>query len=93
MLLDKLDRLERQLVAQQYAQQSQAVPPASYYGSYNAPPPPPPGYYGSDYASYYPSLISYPYAFFPARTIVGRSRFAFGRSGVVHGGFVHRGRR
>jgi hypothetical protein len=88
MLLDKLDRLERQLVAQQYAQQAAVVPP---YGSYNPAlqPPPPPGYYGA-----YSPLLSYPYAFYPATTFVTRPRFALAHNGIRGGAMsIHRGRR
>jgi uncharacterized protein DUF4124 len=92
MLLDKLDRLERQLLAQQYAQQVAVAPPVSAYGSYNPalpPPPPPPGYYSA-----YSSLLSYPYAFYPATTIVTRPRFAFAHNGIRGGSIsIHRGRR
>jgi uncharacterized protein DUF4124 len=90
MLLDKLDRLERQLVAQQYAQQVPVAPPASY-GSYNPAlqPPPPPGYYSA-----YSSLLSYPYAFYSATSIVTRPRFAFAHNGARGGSIsIHRGRR
>lgn len=94
MLLDKLDRLERQLLAQQYVQQAQIAPPPTY-GSYNpAPPPPPPGYFGSDYSGYYPSLLSSPSFFYGGRSMVSRPRFAFAHSGsAVRGGFAHHGRR
>ena len=90
MLLDKLDRLERQLLAQQHAEQVPVAPPVSAYGSYNPalqPPPPPAGYYSA-----YSPVLSYPYAFYPA-TIVTRPRFAFAHNGVRRGGFAHRGRR
>jgi hypothetical protein len=95
MLLDKLDRLERQLQAQQYAQQVAVAPPTIAYGSYNPalppppPAPPPPGYYSA-----YSSQLSYPYAFYPVTTIVTRPRFAFPHRGVRGGSIsIHRGRR
>ena len=90
MLLDKLDRLERQLVAQQYAQQAAAVPPPGY-GSYNPAlqPPPPPGYYGG-----YSPPLSYAYPFYPATAFVTRPRFAFAHNGMRGGSIsIHRGRR
>jgi hypothetical protein len=91
MLLDKLDKLERQLLAQQYAQQVAVAPPVSPYASYNPAlqPPPPPGYYSA-----YSPPLSYPYPFFPATTIVTRPRFAFAHNGVRGGSIaMHRGRR
>ena len=90
MLLDKLDRLERQLLAQQYAPGAAVVLPPSY-GSYNPAlqPPPPPGYYGA-----YSPLVSYPYAFYPATTFVTRPRFALAHNGIRGGAIsIHRGRR
>jgi hypothetical protein len=89
MLLDKVDRLERQLAAQQYA----PPPPPTYYSGYDYTPPPPPPYYSSYYPSYYyPWVPSYSVAV-PGRTFVSRPRFAFTRSFAVRGGFAHRGRR
>ena len=91
-LLDRIDKLERQLAAQQYGQ---GVPPAGYYGSYDpAPPPPPPvDYYGSHYpGTYYSSVRAYPYVVYPARIFVSRPRIAFARPAVVHGSAVHRRR-
>ncbi|MGZ5144252.1 MAG: DUF4124 domain-containing protein [Burkholderiales bacterium] len=93
MLLDKLDRLERQLLAQQYLQQAQTLPLTSNYAGYNpAPPPPPPGYFGIDYPGYYyPPVISSPYVFYGARPFVSRPRFAVAHNSVVRGGFAHSG--
>ena len=90
MLLDKLDRLERQLAAQHYAQQAAFVPPPMY-GSYNPAlqPPPPAGYYGA-----YSPVLSYPYAFYPTTTFVTRPRFAFAHNGFRGGSMpIHRRRR
>jgi hypothetical protein len=71
-VLARVEMLERQLQAQQYAAAAPAVSPPTTYSNYYppAPPPPPPsssyydsGYYGSGYDSgYYPSYYpSYTY--------------------------------
>lgn len=71
-LLARIETLERQLQAPQYAPQAPAVPPPAPYGSYypSTPslPPPPPNYYDSGYASsyypgYYPSY-NYPVVYY-----------------------------
>lgn len=65
-LLARIEALERQLQARQYAPPAAAVPAPTPYGSYyplTPPPPPPPSiYYGSGYASSYPGYYasSYP---------------------------------
>ena len=63
-LIAKIESLERQLQAPQYAAQAPTVPPPTPYGGYypSTPPPPPPSssYYGSGYYSgYYSSYPSY----------------------------------
>jgi Domain of unknown function (DUF4124) len=102
-LLARIESLERQLQARQYAAQAPAVPPPTPYGGYypsTPPPPPPPNYYDSGYGSsyypdYYPSYYypSYSYAVYPARTFIGRRVFAAPRGGSFRGGGGHRGRR
>ena len=54
-LLARIDSLERQLDARQYATQAVQAPPPVPYGAYYPPaPPPPPSYYDSGYSSSYP---------------------------------------
>ena len=75
-LLARIESLERQLRAQQYAAQAPAVPPPMPYGSYYPstsppppPPPPPPNYYDSGYGSsgYYSNYPSYyPSYYYPS---------------------------
>lgn len=79
----RVENLERQLQAQQYAPQPQEIPQSAYSGDYyQAPIPPPPetGYYGgydSGYypGNYYPLPPSYFFAVVPARTFVRRPVF------------------
>ena len=100
-LLNRIESLERQLQARQYAAQAPAVPPQVSYGSYypSPPPPPPPmGYYGSYYPSYYPSYYypvvpAYSYGVYPIRTVITRPAFGFSHGSGIHGGGGHRGRR
>ena len=100
-LLARIESLERQLRAQQYAAQPPAVPPPTPYARYYPPtplPPPPPSYYDggsySSYPGYYPSYY-YPVAFshvvYPARTFVSRPTFAPSRGGFSRGGGGHGG--
>ena len=107
-LLARIERLERQLRAQQYAAQPPAASPPTPDTNYYAPaplPPPPPSYYGDgsygNYPSYYPGYY-YPvaslYVIYPARTFISRPAFAHSRGGFSrgsggHGGGRHGGRR
>ena len=97
ILLDRIDRLERELRAQQYSQPVRAGPPPGYSGSYYAapPPPPPPAYYNDSYypSYYYPWPPVYSYGAYPARIVVSRPVHVFSHGGFVRGGSVHRGRR
>ena len=100
-LLARIESLERQLRAPQYAAQAPEVPPpmpySGYYPSTPPPPPPPPSYYNSGYyPGYYPAYyypVASSYAVYPARTFVTRPIFVAPRGGSVHGGGGHRGRR
>lgn len=80
----RIENLERQLQAQQLAQQSQGVPQSNYSEDYYPAPPPPPPYpnyysnYGPVYSSGYypyPPPVSYYYAAIPARPAVRRPAF------------------
>jgi len=95
-LLARIETLERQLQARQYATPAPPVPPPAPYASYYPPTPPPPppasSYYGSGYASYpgyYPSY-AYPvassYVVYPSRAYVSRPVFVAPRSGYFRGG-------
>jgi hypothetical protein len=67
-LAARIENLERQVQAQQYAQQPQGDPNADYSGGYYpAPPPPDPGYYGSYDPGYYGGYDSgfYPSDYYP----------------------------
>jgi hypothetical protein len=67
-LAARIEDLERQVQAQQYAQQQQGDPNADYSGGYYpAPPPPDPGYYGSYDPGYYGGYDSgfYPSDYYP----------------------------
>ncbi len=103
-LLARIENLERQLQARQYAAPPPGAPAPAPYASYYPPPPPPPsaspsyydsGYYGN-YPSYYPTYYypvapAYSYAVYSARSFVGRPAFAAPRVGYAHGGFSHGG--
>jgi hypothetical protein len=107
-LLARIETLERQLQARQYAAQAPAVPPPASYGGYYPPMPPPPtvpaaGYYSSGYYSsydtgyyypsyYYPVVPAYSYAVYPVRPFVGRPLVVAPHGGAFHGG-GHRGKR
>ena len=94
-LLARIDRLERQLRAQQYAAQPPAArpptPDTNYYPQ--APlPPPPPGYYGDgsygSYPGYYPGYyypVASSYLIYPAGTFISRPAFAHSRGGFSRG--------
>jgi Domain of unknown function (DUF4124) len=87
----RIENLERQLQAQEYAQQPQVDPQSSYSGGdYPAPAPPPPdtnyysgydpgydpGYYPGNYPSYYnPWPLSYSFIVAPARPFLRRPVF------------------
>ena len=105
-LLTRIESLERQLQARQYAAQVPAVrPPMTYSGYYPSTPPPPlppPSYYSSgyydswNYPSYYPTYylpVASSYLVYPARTFVTRPIFMAPRGGSFHGGGGHRGMR
>ena len=91
-LLSRIEMLERQLQAQQYAAPPLSVaPPTAYSGYYpsSSEPPPMAGYYPSYYPSYsYPFLSSYSYVY-PARIYVSRPVFAVSRGGSFHVGGGH----
>jgi hypothetical protein len=100
-LLARIESLERQLDARQYAAQApQAPPPAAYY----PPTTPPSSYYtgGYDwgYPGYYPAYYPFAssYAVYPRRAFAGRPVFVAPRGGSFHGhgsrvGGGHGGRR
>jgi hypothetical protein len=95
MLLDRIERLERQVQAQRYAPPAPAAPPPpaySYYSpEYAAPPPPPqPDYFGSYFPSFYPA---YSLIVAPSRGFARPRGFGFNRGGFSRGGMSHRGRR
>lgn len=106
-LIARIDSLERQLQAQQYAAQAPAAPPPAPYGNYypQTPAPPPPqtsyyesgygrGYYSSYYPSYYPAYyypVASSYVVYPARTFVRGPGFGVPHGGVSRGGFSHGG--
>ena len=107
-LLARIESLERQQQARQYAPQAPAPAPPMPYGGYYPPTPPPPpppsyydsgydsGYYSSYYPSYYPSYyypVARAYAVYSARAFVARPVFAASRGGSFHGGGGHGGRR
>lgn len=77
----RIENLERQLQAQQYAQQPQVVPRSTYSGGYYpTPAPPPPSYYGSYDPGYYPDYYypwppSYSVIVVPVRKFVRRPAF------------------
>ena len=103
----RVDTLEQQLQARQYAPAAPPVPPPATYSNYYPPapqPPPPPssyydsGYYDSRYDSgYYPSYYpsySYPVVAsytYPARTFISRPVFVAPRGGSFRGGGGHVG--
>lgn len=105
-LLQRIETLERQLQAQQYAYQPAASPPPMADGSYYAAPPPPP-YYATYYPSYYPSYYyrivptysyvrpvpAYAHRVYPSATVIARPGFGFAHGPAFHGGGGHRGRR
>ena len=106
-LLARVDTLERQLQARQYAAAAPAVPPPATYSSYYPPapqpPPPAPTYYDSGYddsgydSGYYPSYYpSYAYPVvasyaYPARTYISRPVSIAPHGGSFHGGGGHGG--
>ena len=102
-LLTRIESLERQLQASQYA--APAAPPPTPYSAYypSTSPPPSPSYYNNGgyydsyyYPSYYP-IYSYrvapPYVVYRARTFVSRPIFTAPRGALSHSGGGHRGRR
>jgi hypothetical protein len=95
MLLEKVDRLERQLQAQRDPPQEQRAAPVIYNASnYQMQPPPPPSYYPSDYPSYYyPYVAPYSYVVFPVRTFSSRSSFSSSHNGSFRNGSFRHGRR
>jgi hypothetical protein len=108
MLLDRIERLERQVVAQESPREQvvyRTPYPGGHYGSYYAapPPPPPPAYTPDYYPPYNPYNYYYPYGlpYFPAfSTVVVGSRTGFRHHyhHHRHGGFTRfhsmpRGRR
>jgi hypothetical protein len=98
----RVDTLERQLQARQYAAQAPAPPPpptsSTYYPPAPQPPPPAPTYYDSGYydsgydSGYYPSYYpSYGYPIvaaysYPARTYISRPVSVAPHGGSSHGG-------
>lgn len=107
-LLARIQNLERQLQAPQYAAQAPAAQPPMPYGGYSpSMPPPPSNYYDSGYNSgydpgyfpgYYPGysypvVPAYSYVVYPRRTFFPRPAFIAPRSGFAHAGGGHRGRR
>jgi hypothetical protein len=94
-LLSRIENLERELQARQYAPPPPDAAPPPEYGGYSPPasqPPPPAtsyydsGYYGGYYPSYYPSYgysIVTPYSYaIPARSYISRPAFAVGRPAI-----------
>lgn len=106
-LLARIESLERQVQAPQYAAQAPAAQPLMPSGGYSPSMPPPsnyydsgydsgyyPGYYPSYYPSYsYPVVPAYSYVVYPRRTFFTRPAFVAPRSGFAHAGGGHRGRR
>jgi hypothetical protein len=107
-LLARIQNLERQLQAPQYAAQAPASQPPMPYGGYSpSMPPPPSDYYDSGYdSSYnpsyapsyyqsysYPVVPAYSYAVFPRRTFFARPVFVAPPSGFAHAGGGHGRRR
>ena len=95
-LLERIDKLERELRAQQSPQRERPAPPLSYSGAYDyAPPPPPPsaGYYSSYYPGYYYPTRPYSYVVYPRSTFVARPSIAFSHRVPSRGGFAQRARR
>ncbi|HZM43186.1 MAG TPA: DUF4124 domain-containing protein [Burkholderiales bacterium] len=100
-LLARVESLERQLEARQYAAQAPEAPPPVAYSGYYPPAPPPSSYYtgGYDwtYPGYYPAYY-YPFAssyvVYPRRAFVRRPVVVapHGRSFHGHGGHVGGGR-
>ena len=92
LLLEKIESLERQVQAQQYA--AQAVTPVINY--YTAPaPPPPPNYYGYDGPGFYPGYYyppppSYSYIVPAIPVVFPRKAIVFPSKGIGHRPFVHR---
>jgi hypothetical protein len=97
ILANRIDSLERQVQAQQYAQASMAQYQAAYPSGYYTTPEPSyysePYYdpYNYPYYGYYP--YSYPYTYYPPVTVFVRPRAffphrTFGRP-FVHGAVVH----
>ena len=102
-LLARIEGLERQLQARQYAPPAPlpaTMAPRSSNVSDYPPPPPSSSYYSSGYAgsytTYYPRY-TYPvvtsYVAYPARTYIAQPAFVRSSSGHVHTGGAHRGRR
>ena len=106
-MLARIQSLERQLHAPQYAAQTPAARPPMPYGGYSPPMPPPSDYYDSGYDSsyypdtysnyypayYYPVVPAYSYMVLPRRKFFSRPASVVPRSGFVHAGSGHRGRR
>jgi len=108
-LLARIEALERELRARQYAAPAPAAAAPPTYGGYYPPappPPPPPSYYSGGYASsypgYYPSTyypVATSYVVYPARSYVAQPAYVAPRGGYAHGGGhahgggAHRGRR
>jgi hypothetical protein len=94
MLLDRIEKLERQVRTQPNPSEGQRAVAAPGYSMQAPLPPPPPNYFPIDYANnYYPWAVPYSYAVFPARTFVSRPTFPHAQNRAFHGGGVQRGRR
>lgn len=100
-LLARIESLERQLDARQYAAQAPQAPPPMVYSGYSPPAPPPSSYYtggydwGSNYPGYYPAYSYYPFAssylVYPRRVFAGRPIHAAPHGGSFHGRGGHAG--
>ena len=97
-LLARIESLERQLDARQYAAQPVEAPPPAPYSGYYPPTPPPPSYYDSgyygNYPGYYPAYF-YPFAssyrVYPRRAFVSRPVFVAPHGGSFHARGGHMG--
>ena len=101
VLLARVESLERQLDARQYAAQAPQAPPPATYSGYYPPAPPPSSYYTGGYdwtdSGYYPAYY-YPFAssyvVYPRRAFVRRPVFVAPHAGSFrgHGGHAGGGR-
>lgn len=92
LLLEKIESLERQVQAQQYAAQAQAVPQVINYYNTTPAPPPPPSYYDAGFPPgyYYPPPPSYSYIVPAIPIVFPRKAIVFPAKGIGHRPFVHR---